>query len=296
MRWFVAAALAFAWLTASPFSPRALGAQSPPETRPATTPSPPVAPQVPTGWWQLRVPLDSGEVRVEVTSRAAAITVVAPTGTFLQAFATSRPLAEWADAAASLPVRAGEGPGVPAHVAELVDDDRNPTRFSLARAPGDSSAGYVLTGTNSAWPFALSLSPAQADALFGALRGNSASGALPYDYPRRGRTRGEDAPDVSGAWFTHQVDRAASPGPRPPRPRYPTALLGSGVAGTVRFQFIIDSTGHVVPSSVRLIGPAHPMLATAARDALLLARYNAAQRGGRSVPQIAVQDFQFETQ
>ena len=49
-----------------------------------------------------RVPLDSGTVHVAVTSRAASVTVVAPTGTFLKAFSTDAPLTAWANEAASL--------------------------------------------------------------------------------------------------------------------------------------------------------------------------------------------------
>ena len=118
MRAFLAAAPTFGCLIASPFFARAFGAQSPPETRPTAAPSAARPPQAPAEW-RLRVPLDSGEVRVEVSSRAAAVTVAAPTGTFLQAFDTSRPLAEWADAAAALPAPLAGGPNPPAEVAEL---------------------------------------------------------------------------------------------------------------------------------------------------------------------------------
>ena len=52
-----------------------------------------------------RVPLDSGAVHVAVTSKAASVTVVAPTGTFLKAFSTDAPLTAWADEAASLRAR-----------------------------------------------------------------------------------------------------------------------------------------------------------------------------------------------
>jgi TonB family protein len=66
------------------------------------------------------------------------------------------------------------------------------------------------------------------------------------------------------------------------------------MTGVVRLQFIIDSTGRVAPSSIRLLGTAHPMLATAARDALLLARYKPAERSRRPVPQVAMQEFEFK--
>jgi TonB family protein len=168
--------------------------------------------------------------------------------------------------------------------------------FTLTRTQGDSAAGYRLTGTNGAWLFAVTVAPSQIGAFLGALRGDTASGALAYEYPRMGKTRDTDAPDVSGAWLGNQVDREARPGPRVPRPTYPFALRGSGIAGTVRLLFTVDSTGRVPPASVRLIRTPHPMLAIAARDAVVSARYTPAERDGRPVAQITMQDFVFEAQ
>jgi hypothetical protein len=254
MRAFLAPTSGFWCLVASLGFTPALGGQS---TQPTAVPGAAQPPQAPAEWL-LRVPLDSGEVRVEVSSRAAAVTVVAPTGTFLQAFATSRPLAEWAARLEALPPPVAGGQGAPTDVADLVGGVGRLTTFSLTRARGDSSGGYVLSGTNGAWLFALKMSASQAGALLGALRGDSAWGALTYEYPRSGRSRDGDRPHVSGAWLGPELDREAGPGPRPPRPTYPAVLRGTGTAGTVRLQFIIESTGHVRPSSVRLIGAAHP--------------------------------------
>ncbi|HEY2065693.1 MAG TPA: TonB family protein, partial [Gemmatimonadaceae bacterium] len=221
-----------------------------------------------------------------------------PTGTFLQAFEAAGPLREWADAAAALRApqllaASNGGADQVTYASTRLTSTFDRTEYRLIRVEGDSAPSYLLTATNGAWSSALPVSPAQAAALFTALRGESGSGAVPYEFPHMGQTPATSTPDVQGAWLDVQVDRLASPGSRAPRAVFPDAWRGTGATGTVRLTFIIDETGVVRPSSVRLIGKAEPAFAAAARQALLAARYSPAMLGGRPVPQRAMQNFDF---
>jgi TonB family protein len=235
------------------------------------------------------------------------VAVVAPSGTFQQSFATATPLAEWAKAAGEL-----RAPRIaPADSNNSADTARasrfasvllnepgdsaahfDLTEFRLTRVDGDSTPDYLLSGTNGAWTFELRLGFAQFTALLGALRGDPNAGASPYDLARLGDTPAEAKPDITGAFLDMQVDRPAQRDGEPVVV-YPASLQGSGVTGDVRLSFIISETGRAQPWSVRLIGKAHPLLAAAARNALLTTTFRPAQIGGRPVPQHAMQDFQF---
>lgn len=262
--------------------------------------------------WRLRMVLDSAEVQVEVTSHAASVTVVARSGTFVQAFATSGPLADWAQAGALLPApvmapaMAAGSPSQPTHVSATLAPGRDTaarfdlTEFTLTRVSADSadsadnSKAFMLNGTNGAWTFAFPLSATQASVLFATLEGLSVPGALPYDLGRIGRTVEESSPGVSGAYVSlYEVDRPAELSTRPPAARYPPALRGTGIGGSVRLAFIVDSTGSVLPASVRLLGKAHPLLAQSARVALLRFRFRPARIGRSPVAYYLNQEFIF---
>jgi hypothetical protein len=244
----------------------------------------------PRAEWQLRVPVDSGEVQVTVTTRAASVEIVAPTGTFLIAFRNSSPLEELGRAAKALPARVAATD--PADTLVLGPDGFDLTEIAISRAEGGADAGYVLEGTNGAWGFRLPMSLAQSRALFGAMQGDSSFGAVSFPGVRKGKTSDEDIPHVSGAWLDFQVDHGARMS-RVVHPQMPSGIT-LPVGGTnVKLWFIIDRTGRVPASSVRLIGVAPPLLARAARDALLSAEFRPAERSGSPVAEILMQDFTF---
>jgi TonB family protein len=258
----------------------------------------------PPATWQMRVPLDSGAVSVAVTSRAATVNVVAPTGTFQQSFGNAAPITGWADDAERLAVpqpASAQGAGAsvdPTARLRYASTRLAPaqdtaarldlTEFVLTRVDSGPQPAYLLTGSNGAWTFAMRLRPEQGAALIAALRGRAHPGALPYE-----TRRFKETTDATGAWLSAEVDRMVAPGRRPPRPAYPSDLRGERVKGSVRLSFIVEPTGRVRPSSIRLIGRAHPALALAARQALLGAEYTPAQMRGKAVPQDAMQQFEF---
>jgi TonB family protein len=228
------------------------------------------------------------------------MTVVSPTGTFSRAFDTGHPLAAWADSLERLFLSThAASAGATAEPVQLTELPAPPSRFDLTefhfgRDGGGSPARHNLFGTNGAWGFALRMDTAQAAALLAALRGRQRSGVARFDLPRIGRTNAESSPDVDGAWLDYALDQSAKLLPESMKLSYPTALAGTGIVGSVRLSFIVDSTGRARPSSVRLIGKAHPVLAFAARDALLAASFVAGRREGRAVSQRVMQEFTFD--
>jgi len=246
---------------------------------------------------RLRINLDSAMILVEVSSEAASVELYAPCGTFVDPQRNDSTLARWADRAAVLapPVPDSTHPDSLRYSAvALGGAKRGPydnTTFSLIRLDAATSSSYMLRSTNTAWDCEVKLGPEQAVAFFGALRGDSVAGAIPYELPALFRD-GTGRPHVSGAWVAG-LDRQAQLESASLGLRYPKAVRGSGNKESVRLQFIVDSTGKVRPSSVRLIGPARPAFAAEARRMLLAAEYRPAERQGRPVPTLVVQEFVF---
>ena len=71
-------------------------------------------------------------------------------------------------------------------------------------------------------------------------------------------------------------------------------LIAERLPAPARLLLIVEATGRVRRSSIRLIGKAHPAFALSAREAVLRAVYEPAQLRGRPVPQITFQDFEFK--
>jgi len=65
---------------------------------------------------------------------------------------------------------------------------------------------------------------------------------------------------------------------------YPPELQALRVGGTVTVEATVDSTGRVVPASVRLLQSPNPGLDAEAKRVVAGSRYRPARRGGRNVP------------
>jgi hypothetical protein len=249
---------------------------------------------------QLRVALDSGMILVAVTSRAASLELIAPCGTFLDAFRNDSMLARWADEAGALPppVRDSTYPDR-IHYSALrlggaKDGPYDNTTFKLVRLDTATSSSFLLTSTNTAWECGVRLDSEQAVALFGALRGEAVAGATPYELPAMSSRTRDGRPDVTGAWVVRDdVDRQPQLKGSYRGLSYPPEFAGSGIADTVRLMYVVDSTGKVRPSSIRLIGPARAAFAGIARKALLASEFQPAERRGRPVPVSNFQEFHF---
>jgi TonB family protein len=77
-------------------------------------------------------------------------------------------------------------------------------------------------------------------------------------------------------------------------PVYPTALKQAGLSGSVTLQFVVDTAGRVEPASVKVMPRSTAGFESAAREAILRARFSPAGVRGRVVRQLVQQRVLFE--
>jgi beta-lactamase regulating signal transducer with metallopeptidase domain len=71
-----------------------------------------------------------------------------------------------------------------------------------------------------------------------------------------------------------------------PTPRYPAALQGSGTDGWVDLQYVVDTTGHVEPSSFKILNQTNKAFVEPAEEAVLSGVYTPAKFRGQPVRQL----------
>jgi TonB family protein len=79
-----------------------------------------------------------------------------------------------------------------------------------------------------------------------------------------------------------------------PAPRYPDSLRTAGVGGRVLVEYIVDTAGHVVPRSVRILSSTHPGFEAPTREAILASTFRPGLLRGRAVPVLLSQPVNFE--
>jgi protein TonB len=108
-----------------------------------------------------------------------------------------------------------------------------------------------------------------------------------------GRPDGTETAISTGDLTADQVERPAHLVAGTGRPVYPAALRSAGVAGDVRVQFVIDTTGRADMRSITILSSTHPRFSDAVITALSKARFAPAEFGGRRVRQIVQMPFLF---
>jgi len=98
---------------------------------------------------------------------------------------------------------------------------------------------------------------------------------------------------ASGYFFEGQVEKPAMALPGQTGPAYPDVLRSAGLEGQVLAQFVVDSTGRALLDSYTALHSDHPQFTSAVKTALARLRYLPAEVGGRRVPQLVQQTFQF---
>jgi len=76
-------------------------------------------------------------------------------------------------------------------------------------------------------------------------------------------------------------------------PAYPPNLLANGTEGVVYAQFVVDTSGSVDTTSIRVLSSAHPAFELSVRDALRSMKFRPAKRGSHKVRQLVEQHFRF---
>jgi TonB family protein len=98
---------------------------------------------------------------------------------------------------------------------------------------------------------------------------------------------------VDGPYFEFQVERPVVQAPGSPGPRYPETLKQSKVEGTVMAQFVVDTAGHAMPETFKVLRSDHDLFTQAVKSALPNMTFYPALVGGRAVRQLVQQPFQF---
>lgn len=120
--------------------------------------------------------------------------------------------------------------------------------------------------------------------------------------PRRRVTKSVDArPEVDlerlvaqgGAQTAATVDSAVALIDGGLAPEYPGSLLRDRRSGRVLTEFVVDTTGAVVPGTIGIIASSHPLFSLAAREALSRAQFLPARKGGALVRQVVQLPIEF---
>jgi periplasmic protein TonB len=78
-----------------------------------------------------------------------------------------------------------------------------------------------------------------------------------------------------------------------PAPRYPPVLQQIGLSGRVVLQFVVDTTGHVEPTSIKVLTSTHEGFEPPARESVAAAIFHPARLASRPVRQLAQQGVRF---
>lgn len=108
--------------------------------------------------------------------------------------------------------------------------------------------------------------------------------------------RAANGPQVEGkdaVYFEYQVEKPVT-GSQVSAPAYPDILKQAGVEGEVIASFVVDTSGRVVPGTLKIIKSSHQLFTNSVAAAMQGMRFNAALIGGRKVNQLVQQPFVFQ--
>lgn len=79
-----------------------------------------------------------------------------------------------------------------------------------------------------------------------------------------------------------------------PNPRYPPVMQSAGVEGRVDLQYVVDTTGHVEPASLKILRSSHKAFEEPAREVILKSVFRPARIRGKAVRQLVQQAVTFK--
>ena len=94
-------------------------------------------------------------------------------------------------------------------------------------------------------------------------------------------------------YFEFQVEKPAEMLQDSPKPKYPSVLESSGIAGEVQAQFVVNSSGKADMDSFKVLKSTNELFTQAVKSVLPRMRFSPAQIGGKPVNQLVQQSFQF---
>ena len=94
-------------------------------------------------------------------------------------------------------------------------------------------------------------------------------------------------------YFDFQVEKPAEMLSDSPKPKYPSVLESSGIAGEVQAQFVVASSGKADMDSFKVLKSTNELFTQAVKNVLPRMRFSPAMIGGKPVNQLVQQSFQF---
>jgi periplasmic protein TonB len=94
-------------------------------------------------------------------------------------------------------------------------------------------------------------------------------------------------------YFEFQVEKPAESMPDNPKPKYPSVLESSGIAGEVQAQFVVRSDGKADMDTFKVLKSTNELFTQSVKNVLPRMRFSPAQIGGKPVNQLVQQAFQF---
>ena len=98
---------------------------------------------------------------------------------------------------------------------------------------------------------------------------------------------------ADSVYFAEQVDSPAAYDERSAAPAYPDSLQRAGIEGSVMAQFVIDTTGHVEMSTVKILGSTNLRFTQSVLEALPRMLFRPAVLNGTKARQIVEVPFKF---
>ena len=78
-----------------------------------------------------------------------------------------------------------------------------------------------------------------------------------------------------------------------PKPKYPSVLESSGIAGEVQAQFVVRSDGKADMDTFKVLKSSNELFTQAVKNVLPRMHFSPAMIGGKPVNQLVQQSFQF---
>src|SRR5881394_1018075 len=99
--------------------------------------------------------------------------------------------------------------------------------------------------------------------------------------------------NTNQTYFEFQVEKPAEMIQDGTKPKYPSVLESSGIAGEVQAQFVVRSDGKADMDSFKVLKSTNELFTQAVKNALVRMHFSPAMIGGKPVNQLVQQSFQF---
>jgi len=99
--------------------------------------------------------------------------------------------------------------------------------------------------------------------------------------------------NANQTYFEFQVEKPAEMLAESTKPKYPSVLESSGIAGEVQAQFVVNSSGKADMDSFKVLKSTNELFTQAVKNVLPRMKFSPAMIGGKPVNQLVQQSFQF---